>query len=205
MFLTTFLIGPAFADTKAEPAPPFWKAKEKVFARVEAGEVIVAVKSAEVKEPGKPKNRMTVQGGGHVAAPAAFVFKKALEFDQLGKVSGYIKSAKYDEATKMLDLSVGALGFDGKMKLHMNIRAEAVPKQIEFMVAGGAMQGLSGTFTFTDLGPKKSEVGIACEFNYDQFPAPKVFLEFGLEVVFQRMAARLRAYVEEEFKKGGHK
>ncbi len=73
--------------------------------------------------------------------------------------------------------------------------------QIDFEVLDGALRGLRGTFNFTPLGPTKSEVGIQSTFRYDHFSAPKIFLEFGLEVVFQRMAARLRAHVEDQYKK----
>jgi len=181
---------------------PFWKAKEKVYDRIKNGDIIVAVKSTRVHEKGAPKNRMTVLGGGQVNAPAAFVYKKALEFDQLSKVSGYIKSATFESTTQVLTLDVGAFGYETQMKLQMKMRPEAQPKQIKFLVISRGMQGLEGTFTFDDLGLKKTEVGIDCLFRYDEFPAPQIFLEFGLEVVFQRMAASLRAYVEEEFKKG---
>lgn len=200
MFLTIHAVC-GHAATSANG--PFWKTKEKIYERVENGEIIVAVKSLPVKEAGKPKHLMTILGGGHVAAPALFVFKKALEFDQLGKVSGYIKSAKFDADSGKLDLVVGAFGFEGKMKLQMKIKPDSVPRQIDFVVIEGGMEGLAGTFTFSELDPRKTEVGIDSTFRYDKFPAPQVFLEFGLEVVFQRMAARLRGHVEEEYKKAG--
>jgi hypothetical protein len=192
-----------FLTSVSAPAAeaPFWKSKEKAYDRIKNGEILVAVKSTDVKEPGRAKNLMIIRGGGRVGAPAEFVYKKALEFDRLGKVSGYIKSAKFDPAAQTLDLVVGALGFVGKMRMRMKMRPEADPRQIEFLVQSGSMQGLSGVFTFEDIGPRKTEVGIDSRFRYDEFPAPRVFLEFGLEVVFQRMAARLRAYVEEEFNK----
>jgi hypothetical protein len=194
-----------FLSSVSAPAAeaPFWKSKEKAYERIKNGEILVAVKSGDVKEPGLAKNLLIIQGGGRVGAPADFVYKKALEFDRLGKVSGYIKSAKFNPAAQTLDLVVGAFGFEGKMRMLMKMKPEADPRQIEFLVQSGSMQGLSGTFTFENIGPQKTEVGIDSRFRYDEFPAPRVFLEFGLEVVFQRMAARLRAYVEEEFNKRG--
>lgn len=180
---------------------PFWKSKEKVYERVKGGEIIVAVKTIEGKKPDPAKYHMTVLGGGHVNAPASFVFEKALEFNELARVSGFIKSAKFDPASEILDLKVSALGFEGEMKVLIKAKPESEPRQIDFLVTKGGMQGLSGRFTFTDVGIKKSEIAIDSSFKYDKFPAPRVFLEFGLEVVFQRMAARLRAHVEQEFKR----
>lgn len=185
----------------ATEAPlPFWKAKEKVYRRISNGEVIVVVKSAPLEGAGA-KNHLKIEGGGQVNAPASFVFRKALDFDQLGKISGYIKSAKFDPQSEILRLEVGAFGYQSHMKMSLKSDDSRQPARIDFLVLDGAMKGLSGTFLFTSLAPKKSEVGIDCDFRYDQFPVPKLFLEFGLEVVFQRMALRLRHHVEEEFAK----
>jgi hypothetical protein len=41
------------------------------------------------------------------------------------------------------------------------------------------------------------------EYSYDHFPVPKFFLEFGVEVIFQKMALRLRRYVEEQYAREG--
>lgn len=177
---------------------PFWKAKEKVYERVKNGEIIVAVKSQSVSEPGTAKNLMTIHGGGHTGAPIDFVYAKATDFEQLGKVSGYIKSARFDADQGVLEITVAAFGFEGKMKLILQLHP---PQRIEFLVASGSMQGMTGTILLTSLSPLKTEVGVETRFRYNDFPAPRVFLEFGLEVVFQRMAARLRAYVEEEYAK----
>jgi uncharacterized membrane protein len=177
---------------------PFWKAKEKVYERVKNGEIIVAVKSQSVTEPGVAKNLMVIHGGGHTGAPIDFVYRKATDFERLGQVSGYIKSAKFEADKRELEIVVGAFGFEGKMKLNLQFHP---PRKIEFLVASGSMQGMTGVIELTSLTPLKTEVGVEALFRYDQFPAPRVFLEFGLEVVFQRMAARLRAYVEEEYAK----
>jgi hypothetical protein len=180
---------------------PFWKSKEKVYQRVKSGEIIVAVKTIQAKRPELPKYQMTVLGGGQVQAPASFVFQKALEFDDLARVSGFIKSAKFDPATEILELKVSALGFESEMKVLIKAKPESDPQQIDFFVTKGGMQGLNGKFTFTDLELKKSEIAVDCGFKADKFSAPRIFMEFGLEVVFQRMAARLRAHVEQEFKR----
>lgn len=188
-----------FAYAEAPPVP-FWKAKEKVYQRVQDGEIIVAVKS-ERGGSGQAKHKMDVLGGGHVKAPAAFVFEKAQDYDQIAKTSGYIKSAKFDRATKILEIDVSAYGYGGKMKLAMKTNSESDPKMIEYLVTAGPFQGMTGQFSFADIKAGKCEVGISSQLRYDELPVPKFFIEFGLEFIFQRMAGRLRSHVEDEFKK----
>jgi hypothetical protein len=179
---------------------PFWKSKEKTYKRVEQGEVIVVVK----REDGlalKAKNRLRIQGGGITHAPDGFVFKKAMDFDKIAKESGYISAARYDAATQKLDLDIHAFGHKATMKLKLSPHENAEPKRIAYEVLEGQLKGMTGVFTFRDLNGKKTEVGIDGDFHYDKLSLPTFFVEFGFEVVFQRMAINLRSFVEREYRK----
>src|SRR4051812_37606090 len=72
---------------------PFWKAKPKVYDRVQNGEVIVSVTSGAGSEPSAPK-QMRINGGGQVAAPCAFVFESAQKYEEVARLSGYIHDPK---------------------------------------------------------------------------------------------------------------
>lgn len=183
---------------------PFWKSKEKAVERIQNGEILVAVTSNSPQKS-SPKNHLRILGGGHVGAPVEFVVKQALDFENAAKISEHIKSAKYDAAARTLEIGVGAFGHTGKMKLAIATSPQDKPRSIEFTVIEGSMKGLKGKFDFAEVPGKspQTEVGIDAEFRYDDFPVPKVFLEFGLEVVFQRMAGRLRGHVEEQYRKAG--
>ena len=61
------------------------------------------------------------------------------------------------------------------------------------------MTGFSGRVALTDLPKNKCEVGFEGDYKYDEFPIPKLFLEFGMEVIFQRIALRMRGYVEDQY------
>ena len=182
-----------------EPAP-FWKSKEKVYTRIEQGEVIVAVKR-EKGLPGKASNRLHIQGGGWTDAPSHFVFSKAMAFDEVAKESGYISSAKYDAATQKLDLEIHAFGYKTKLQLKIKPDGKSEPKTMGYEVLHGPLAGMTGVFTFADMKGKKTEVGIDADFHYDKLSFPTFFVEFGFEVVFQRMAINLRSFVEKEYKK----
>jgi hypothetical protein len=47
------------------------------------------------------------------------------------------------------------------------------------------------------VGPAKTEIGISGKYRYVHFPIPKLFAEFGIEVILQRMAARIREQLED--------
>lgn len=175
---------------------PFWQSKEKAVERIENREILVVVKSAP-KDKGK---KLVAQGGGRILAPAGFTFERALEFDQLPKLSSYIQEAAFDEKTQRLTIKVSAYGYRDKMRVKLDIRAKASPQEIGFEVMEGALKGFSGLFWFQPLGPGTSEVGLEGTLSYETLPVPKIFLEFGMEVVLQRLAGKLRRYAEDEFK-----
>lgn len=200
MFVRAFFLS-LFAISFAVAKPlPFWKGKEKYYARIKDGEVLVSVKSAN---PDKPEHRQAIliTGGGQVKAPAQFVFEAALDFDQVAKMSGYIEKAKFDAQKKVLTLDLSAYGHKGQMDFALNINRDAEPKTIGYEVIRGPMLGFRGEFAFEPTGQSLSEVGMTGLYSYKSFPMPQFFLEFGLQVVFQKMAVRLRHNVEEEFRK----
>ena len=195
----TFLV--LFALNIAEAKPlPFWKGKEKYYERIKEGEVLVSVRSAEPVNP-EHRHSILITGGGRVKAPAIFVFDAALDFERVAKMSGYIEKAKFNVQSKVLTLDLSAYGHKGQMDFALNINRDAQPKTIGYEVIRGPMMGFRGEFSFEDIGRNVSEVGMGGEFSYKTFPIPKLFLEFGLQVVFQKMAVRLRQNVEEEFRK----
>jgi hypothetical protein len=194
MWLWTVIIALSAWTMPAEK--PFWQIKPKAVERIKNREILVVVKSAP-KDKGK---RLIAQGGGRVAAPAAFTFRRALEFNQLPKLSGYIEAADFDEKARELIIKVGAYGYHGKMRLKLDIR-DRTPQEIGFNVIEGSLKGFNGLFWFETLGAKTSEVGLEGDLSYEKIFVPKIFLEFGMEVVLQRLAGKLRQYVEDEYKK----
>lgn len=177
---------------------PFWKSKEKVYERIREGEVIVSVKS-EAGPKGEAAHRLRVRGGGQVRAPRDFVFKKALEFENLVKVSDYIRRAKYDAPEQKLALEMGAFGYDAKMTLKLKVDESA--KRVGYEVIDGSLTGMTGEFEFVEVGGEKTDVGILSDYPYEKLGFPAFFAEFGFEVIFQRLAVNLRSHVENEYRK----
>lgn len=182
---------------------PFWKAKEKVYARVQNGEVIVSV-IGEFAAKQTPPNTLIVNGGGQLSAPRDFVFKAAQNYAKLMRSSDYIQAASYDVRTHRLALDLKMLGYSSHVEVELDARPEVEPQRIEFKIVAGPLSGFRGFLSFakvaTAIAKPKCEVGMWGEYKYDQFPLAKVFLEFGLEVVFKRLAEHFRAHVEAEYR-----
>lgn len=191
-FLAYLVLAWAADDT------PFWKAKEKIYQRIQDGEVIVSVKSADAKAPFK--HRLEINGGGQARAPRDFAFNFARDYDHIARLSGYIDKAKYHPETKRIEVHVSAFAFSADLELKVNDVPDADPKRIEFDIVKGPMTGLNVRLEFAALNAAKTEIGMRGAYDYDTFPLPKMFLEFGMEVIFQKTAVRLRSEVEKEAK-----
>jgi hypothetical protein len=175
---------------------PFWKAKAKIYQRIENREIIVSVHSEKAEKPQLPHD-LHAAGGGQVNSPRDFLFSEAKKYGDLSHNSDYVKSSIYHPDTHILELKIEAFGHSSEMNVELKEISSDETRQILFHILSGPFKGFQGTVDFTSLKPKKSEVGFSGEYRYDEFPIPRFFLEFGMEIVLQKMAFRLRKHVEE--------
>jgi hypothetical protein len=190
----TCLLTFAFA---AGAEQPFWKSKPKVYERIQNREVIVSVSEAAGAAQGRHVLRLS--GAGQVAAPCDFVFKNAQRYEELAKTTGYVEKFQLDPGGQTMQVAIRVFGFSSEFKVQAIVKEGATPKALEFTVLTGPMNGFTWGLAFDPVQPSKCEVAISGEYSYETFPIPKLFLEFGLEVIFQRIAQRLRGFVEESF------
>lgn len=186
LLVLAILIGPS-----ARAEEPFWRAKEKVYQRIENREVIVSVRS-ETAERGR--HRLSIRGGGQVSAPCDEVFKSAQDYETMAKASGYVDRAQFHPETSILEARIAAYGLKSDLSMKMN----ASDPVLAYEILSGPMKGLKGRFEFLKAG-KKCDVGMDGEFSYEKFPIPEFFLRFGMEVMLQRMAGKVRAFAEERY------
>ena len=176
---------------------PFWRAKEKVYSRIQNREIVVSVRAAP--RTSGMKNLLSIAGGGQVDAPCAFVFAASKDFEAFARQTGYVDRAKFDPVTQILEARLSAYG----LKADIAFKMVAGDSAMTYAVLKGPMTGMKGEFKFIPAGAAKCDVGIDGEFAYDKFPVPQFFLSFGMEVMLQRMAGRLRSYSEELYQKKG--
>ncbi len=178
--------------TSAGADEPYWKRKEKVYKRIENREILVSVLS---KEDPRGQSTMTIRGGGQVPRPCDEVFARAQQYEKAAKASAFVSSAQFDSASDILAVKIEAFGRSANIR--MQLKAHPTERRIDFKVVDGPMTGLSGRYDFFIAKTKKCDVGIDANYSYSEFPLPRFFLEFALEVMFQKMAGSLRQFVEE--------
>jgi hypothetical protein len=88
--------------------------------------------------------------------------------------------------------------------------ADAEPRRLEFDVLEGRLRGLELALSLTPINaasgrPAKCEVGLTGDYHYGELALPKIFVEFGMEVVLQKMAERLRHEVQSAYRAEGEK
>lgn len=176
---------------KQAPALPFWKAKEKVYRRIqEERAIVVAVHT----DPIKSGDQLVINGGGQISTPITFAFQQALIFDNLKEVSDYVKEVRSENG--QLFVRSKAYGYEAAMWL----KIQSTPSSgIHFEVVRGTLKGLRGDLHFDKVTSSKTEIGISGQYDYVKFPIAKIFAEFGIEVVLQRMAIRLRSLIEDRY------
>ena len=176
---------------------PFWKSKEKVYQRiVEQREIIVSVKVNKLT--GKSKE-LVMQGAGQAATPIDFTYQEATKFENFPKISSYIREIKYTPEKKQLFMHSEAYGYHARMTLQLDYKTSDSKKIITYKIISGVFTGMSGELAFEDVGRRKTEISMTGHYPFEKLPVPAFFAEFGLEVILQKMATRMRAYVEEQY------
>jgi len=183
-------------------AEPFWRAKGKVYERIKSREIIVSVRTEDLKGETYP-HALRILGGGRIETPCDFAYEAAQKYEELAKESGYVEEVKYTPGDRRLALKMAAFSFKESCTMTIGPVAAAEPRAIEYAIVAGRMTGFVGRFEFLPVegNAKVCDIGTRGDFHYYELPLPKMFVTFGLEVMFQRMAGRLRAFTESNFKK----
>lgn len=200
-------ISPSGFSTVWVEAEPWWRRKEKAKMKLqEENRVLVSVVSEVSSEKTSPLHQMRMSGVGWVKAPAAFVSARLREFYRLKDLSDYILESTYTPSQKRLYLHIEAFNYHAHMWMDILLQNGSKEKyQIFFHVVDGTLQGMKGVVQVVELKPDRSELSLTAFYAYDQFPIPKFFLEFGLEIVLKKVAEAMRSMMEELYLAGKSK
>lgn len=179
---------------------PFWEKKPGELSKIiKDRKIPVAVKSTEQADK---KHHLRLQGIGEVSAPFEYTKKWTANLNQLIRVSGYAREVNWNPISRRLYLHTEAFGFHARMRLKVDQKDADKARSLNFEVVSGVMKGMKGVLKVHDHGFSKSLVSIDADYYYSKWALPKIFLEFGLEVVLQKFAGRLRSLIEADFKEG---
>lgn len=174
---------------------PFWR-KPKYFKRLENDRaILVAVRSEKMES--SDLQSLHMQGAGIVNRPPGVAYEILKDFSRWTEMSDYIKSSQYDSESRILKLHLLAFEYHAHLKMRVFFDEEQENlKAFRFLVLDGAFEGMKGIMEFKDNGRRKAEISMTVVDEFEKLPLPSFFIEFGLEVVFQKIAARMRSFVE---------
>ncbi len=183
--------------------PPDWFTKAKTRQRIaEDLDVIVKVNRHDLPNP-VLKNELEMSGLGLALLPRSQAFALAKDFNNLKNASDYIKEIKYDPQTKRLFMHSEAFGYSARMLMDIDFVSTKNSNEIHFVIVDGVFKSMKGVIILKDFEHRGTEVNFLARYQYEKLLIPSFFVEFGLEVVIQKVAVRFRNFIEEKGKKNG--
>lgn len=140
--------------------------------------------------------RLTFTGGGRLSTPHDYAFQEANHFESYKQIIDYIQEIRWEAGR--LYVRSRAYGYEAKMWLRITTAADSV---IHFEIVEGTLKGAQGELKFISVGPQLTEISLQGSYDYARFPIPRLFAEFGIEVILQKMAIHIRQFLEENYRK----
>jgi hypothetical protein len=187
---------PRLSYTKDAPlsAKPFWKSKPALMKRM-LDERFIAV---SVKREDLADGRMafTMAGAGTVNRPKDASFKLAQDYPKLKEISPHFKTVSFNETSQKLFIVTEALGYQARMLMQLTPIVEDWRSEVQWEVIWGSFKGMKGVIGFERLAPRVTEVSFQGRFEARELPIPTFLMGFTLEVVVQKVAEKMRTYLE---------
>ena len=178
---------------------PFWRLKKKLFRQIkDERRVVVAVK----REEGGDRQKFRMVGVGAVRAPIEFAVSRVNDFERLKEVSSYFKEVKHRPKKRQIYIVLEALGYQARLltEYKWQKQKESGVRQMDWKVVWGPFQGMVGHFQLKSLGERQTEVSLWSVFSSQKIPLPAFFLRITLEVIAEKVAQKMRSYIEKEYR-----
>lgn len=182
---------------------PFWREKKKVYRQItHERRVIVSVKQEEVA--GKKSFRMV--GVGAVNAPIDFCVGEVMEFDKLPEISSYFKKVVHQKDKKQVYIVLEAMGYQARLLLEYQWnKKDPNAQQMDWKVIWGPFKGMIGHYQFVKINGEQTEVSIWSNFSNHNIPIPEFLMKFTLEVIAEKVAQKMRSFIEDNYRKNKKK
>ena len=188
------IFAPIVADSQEEL--PFWRKKTKLYEQIKTQRrVVVSVK----EESGKEGQKFRMVGAGAVNVPVEFAVKQIMEFEKLPSVSSYFKKVVHKKKEKQIYIVLEALGYQARMRLEYKWHKDG--RQMDWRVIWGPFKGMLGHYQFQSLSQDQTEVSIWSTFKNPKLPVPQFLMKFTLEVIAEKVAQKMRSFIESEYKR----
>jgi len=173
---------------------PFWRKKPELLQKIrEERAVLVSVRQEDA--PNK-QVRFLMAGAGSVSRSKDFCFKTAQNYSKLKEISDHFRDVNFDTKTGHLYLVTEALGYQARMILKITPVSEDWRSELQWEVIWGHFKGMSGYIGFESLDSTHTEVSLISKYHADELPLPRVLMGFALEVITQKVAEKMRHFIE---------
>jgi uncharacterized membrane protein len=185
-----------------QSAAPFWKSKPHLLKKIrDERAVIVSVRNEEIsREP--RRIRFSIQGVGIVSRPPEICFRMSQQYHRLPLVSEHFKTVSFDPSKSELFLVTEALGYQARMILKMNpVHQSKGREELKWEVVWGHFKGMRGVIGFEPVSSNdgaRTEMSLESAYESEELPLPKVLMGFALEVVTQKVAEKMRTFIERQ-------
>lgn len=180
----------------AESELPFWRRKPALRQKIRDERAILV--SVRAEDAPNKQIRFLIAGAGAVARSKEFCFRTAQKYDKLKEVSDHFKTVNFDPVTRQLYLVTEALGYEARMILKITPVAEDWRGELQWEVIWGHFKGMKGHIGFEKLTATRTEMSLVSKYEADRLPLPKVLMGFALEVITQKVAEKMRTFIESQ-------
>jgi len=173
---------------------PFWRRNPELVRRMRDDRaILVSVKTEKIPDD---QIRFTMNGAGLVNRPKDFCFAVSQQYERLKEVSDHFKTVAFDPSSQQLFLVTEALGYQARMILKILPVSEDWRSELQWKVVWGHFKGMSGLIGFEKTHDEKTEISMSAKYEAKELPLPKALMGFALEVITQKVAERMRSYIE---------
>jgi hypothetical protein len=178
---------------QAQEELPFWHSKPKLLEQMrEERKIIVSVKDF----PSAIKEKRII-GAGYVKAPFDKVAIEVFNFENLGEVSEYFKKVIHKKEEQRVYIFIQALGFQSRLLLKYKInKINDQFVQMDWIVIWGRLKGMQGNFQIKKIDPIITEISLWSTVKEINIPVPDLLINFTLEVITEKVAQKMRTYLE---------
>ena len=173
---------------------PYWKAKPALMKRM-SEERFIAV-SVNRNDLPSGKIEFTMAGAGVVNRDKEASFRVAQDYSKLKEISAHFKTVTFDEKAQKLFIVAEALGYEARMLMRLTPVTDDWRSEVQWEVVWGSFKGMKGIIGFEKLGSRSTEVSFQGRFEAPELPIPKFLMGFALEVIVQKVAEKMRTYLE---------
>ena len=200
-WLKCIILGALFLSSPllAQEELPFWRKKQNLYTKIIKERKIV-VSATDFSLRGQSKKRFV--GAGLVHASLEKVLGEVVQFENLLHVSSYFKKVVHKKDQKQVYFLIQALGYQSRFLLSYKwgIRNKN-QAQLDWIVSWGRLQGMVGHFKFESVEKKRTIMSVWTRLPEVDLPLPNFLMNFTLEVIAEKVAQKMRTYIETKHSK----